>query len=62
MQVLASEFTILSIIFGFVVFAHSYDYGYKNGQKSGWVQYHEGKAECTKLFERTECRLIGEEK
>lgn len=62
MQAIASAFTILTIIFCFVVSVYSFDYGYKKGNKSGWVQYHEGKVECTKVFERTECRLMGEEK
>ena len=47
--------TVLLVIVAFTI-------GKDTGQVNGWYEYHEGKVECTKVFERTKCRLIGEEK
>lgn len=40
----------------------AFNIGKDTGQARGWYEYHEGKVECTKVFEKTKCRLIGEEK
>ena len=44
---------VLLIILAFLI-------GGEAGRVKGWHEYREGKVECTKVFERTECRLIGE--
>ena len=44
--------TVLLVIVAFNI-------GKDTGQVNGWYEYHQGKVECTKVFERTECRLIG---
>ena len=52
------QILVIGFVFGLTVgFIGGNAYGTKYGTEYGWVTYPNGKVECTKVFERTECIL-----